>query len=80
MTRVPEVRNHGVSYYGFSKDEKLRKVQQEQLQKVRAETKKQQSSAQEARNKRAQQLKARLRAAGNRKRQRQGLPPLPDSG
>jgi Domain of unknown function (DUF4078) len=77
---VAEVRNHGVSYYGFSKDDKLRKVQQEQLSKVRAETKKQQLSAEAARTKRAQQLKARLRAASNRKRQRQGLPPLPDSG
>jgi len=69
-----------VSYYGFAKDEKLRKAQQEQLAKVRAETKKQQTAAQEGREKRAQQLKARLRAASNRKRQRQGLPPLPDSG
>ncbi|XP_059480919.1 coiled-coil domain-containing protein 174 [Neocloeon triangulifer] len=74
-----EVRNHGVSYYAFSKDEKQRKAQQEQLAKVRAETKKQQNAALEGRERRAQQMKARLRAAANRKRQRQGLPPLPDS-
>lgn len=66
---------HGVGYYQFSKDEEKRKTQQEALKNLRKETEDQQKRAQELKLLREKQLKARIKAARNRKRARMELPP-----
>ncbi|XP_065157400.1 coiled-coil domain-containing protein 174 [Atheta coriaria] len=71
-----EARTHGVGYYGFSKDESVRNEQQNALKNLRKETEAQQKQAQEVKQNRERQLAARVRAAQNRKRAREGLPPL----
>lgn len=73
-----EARTHGVGYYGFSKDEQERSMQQENLRKLREETERQQKKSQNLRALREQQLAARAKAARNRKRARMGLPPEED--
>lgn len=73
-----EARSHGVGYYGFSQDEAERRVQQDALSKLRQETQREQVAAQGLRERRQQQLQARLKAARQRKRTRLGLPPLED--
>lgn len=75
MYVVAEARTHGVGYYQFSKAEEVRKRQQEALKNLRKETEEQQRRAQELKQLREKQLKARVRAAKNRKRARMGLPP-----
>jgi hypothetical protein len=78
LPRVPEARSHGVGYYGFSQDEAERRAQQDALSKLRQETQREQVAAQGLRERRQQQLQARLKAARQRKRTRLGLPPLED--
>uniref|UniRef100_A0A1Y1MAG5 CCDC174 alpha/beta GRSR domain-containing protein n=1 Tax=Photinus pyralis TaxID=7054 RepID=A0A1Y1MAG5_PHOPY len=73
-----EARTHGVGYYGFSKDEEERAKQQEALKNLRQETEQEQKKAQDLRELREKQLKARAKAARNRKRARMGLPPEED--
>jgi hypothetical protein len=75
---VTEARSHGVGYYGFSQDEARRHVQQDALFKLRQETQREQVAAQGLRDRRQQQLQARLKAARQRKRARLGLPPEED--
>lgn len=72
---LAEARAHGVGYYGFSQDEAERRAQQDALSKLRQETKREQVGAQRLRERRQQQLQARLKAARQRKRARMGLPP-----
>jgi hypothetical protein len=72
---LAEARAHGVGYYGFSQDEVERRAQQDALSKLRQETKREQVGAQRLRERRQQQLQARLKAARQRKRARMGLPP-----
>lgn len=74
-----EARTHGVGYYGFSRDEEERAKQQENLRKLREETEAEQKRAQELRMIREKQLKARAKAARDRRRARLGLPPGGDS-
>lgn len=71
-----EARTHGVGYYGFSKDEEERARQQESLNNLRKETQQKQKTAQEVKKNREKQMKTRILAATNRKRVREGLPPL----
>lgn len=73
-----EARTHGVSYYNFSKDEEVRRKQQEELKNLREETKAQQRKAAEMKEFREKQLRARIQAAKERKRIRLGLPPTAD--
>ncbi|XP_046399605.1 coiled-coil domain-containing protein 174 [Ischnura elegans] len=73
-----EVRSHGVAYYAFSREEKTREAEQEELRKLRAETEKGQAAASELRARRQEQMAARLKAARARKRAREGLPPEPE--
>jgi ATPase subunit of ABC transporter with duplicated ATPase domains len=75
---LAEARSHGVGYYAFSQDEAERRAQQEALSKLRQETQREQVAAQGLRERRQQQLQARLKAARQRKRARMGLPPLED--
>jgi hypothetical protein len=75
---VTEARSHGVGYYGFSQDEARRHTQQDALFKLRQETQREQVAAQGLRDRRQQQLQARLKAARQRKRARLGLPPEED--
>ncbi|XP_034253693.1 coiled-coil domain-containing protein 174 [Thrips palmi] len=71
-----EARTHGVGYFPFSRDESVRRTQQDDLKKLRKETEAKQKAALTQRERRQQLLNARLRAAHNRKRAREGLPPL----
>jgi hypothetical protein len=75
---VTEARSHGVGYYGFSQDEAKRRAQQDALSKLRQETQREQVAAHGLRERRQQQLQARLKAARQRKRARLGLPPEED--
>lgn len=70
-----EARTHGVGYYSFSKDEEERAKQQEALKKLRDETEAKQKRAQELKAIREKQLAARIKAAKDRRRARLGLPP-----
>lgn len=73
---LAEARTHGVGYFPFAKDESARRAQQDELRSLRKETEGQQKAALSQREKRKQLMRARLRAAHNRKRAREGLPPL----
>ncbi|KAJ1531823.1 hypothetical protein ONE63_000476 [Megalurothrips usitatus] len=73
-----EARTHGVGYFPFARDEGTRRSQQDDLRKLRRETEAKQKSALTQRERRQQLMQARLRAAHNRKRAREGLPPLAD--
>jgi len=73
-----EARQHGVGYFAFSTDDAERRAQQTALKNLRSETEKQQAATNAARQRRAELLNKRLRAAHNRKRARDGLPPLAD--
>lgn len=72
----PEARTHGVGYFPFSRDEGTRRSQQDDLKKLRRETEAKQKAALSQRERRQQLMQARLRAAHNRRRAREGLPPL----
>ncbi|KAE8750795.1 hypothetical protein FOCC_FOCC002505, partial [Frankliniella occidentalis] len=71
-----EARSHGVGFFAFARDEAVRRTQQEDMRKLRKETESKQKAALTQRDRRAQLMRARLRAAHNRKRAREGLPPL----
>lgn len=73
-----EARQHGVGYYGFSKDDDERAKQQEALRKLRLETEQQQKKAQDLKALREKQMALRMKAARNRRRARLGLPPEED--
>ncbi|KAG6461668.1 hypothetical protein O3G_MSEX012772 [Manduca sexta] len=74
-----EARIHGVGYYAFSTDETERQAQMEELKKQREETLRKQKEAEEIRKERDALMAARVAAARQRQRARQGLPPLPDT-
>ncbi|KAJ2954819.1 hypothetical protein O0L34_g3131 [Tuta absoluta] len=70
-----EARMHGVGYFAFSTDEKVRREQMEELLSRREETLRAQAAAEAARRRQDDLLAARLRAARARQRLRAGLPP-----
>ncbi|KAI5645785.1 hypothetical protein NE865_02055 [Phthorimaea operculella] len=70
-----EARMHGVGYFAFSTDEKVRREQMEELLARREETLRAQAAAEAARRQQEDLLAARLRAARARQRLRAGLPP-----
>ncbi|XP_026681043.1 coiled-coil domain-containing protein 174 [Diaphorina citri] len=74
-----EARQHGVGYFGFSSDETERARQIETLNEMRDTTRLERDKVRQMRRLRRRQFKTRLRATENRKRESQGLPPLPAS-
>ncbi|XP_055382868.1 coiled-coil domain-containing protein 174 [Condylostylus longicornis] len=73
-----EARQHGVGYYAFSTDDEERARQLRELYELRAETLEEQNKREAERQQRDIILSERVRAAENRLRARQGLPPLED--
>lgn len=73
---IIEARTHGVGYYAFSTDHTERVKQQEELDEIRERTLQEQQKREEQRNTRERIIAERVRAAKNRQRARQGLPPL----
>lgn len=71
-----EARTHGVGYYAFSTDEAERIQQQRELEKARQETQAQQKRHDDLRAERDRIVAARVLAAKNRIRARNGLPPI----
>ncbi|KAG7207113.1 hypothetical protein KM043_000989 [Ampulex compressa] len=69
-----EARAHGVAYYAFSQDEKMRSEQQENLARLRKDTEQRQREAKELKYLRDKMEQNRLRAARIRQRVRAGLP------
>ncbi|GFS12499.1 coiled-coil domain-containing protein 174 [Elysia marginata] len=63
-----EIRAHGVGYYQFSKDHSKRQEELEELQKLRDETKNQQSTKEKIKDKRKAMLEARLAKVRQRRK------------
>lgn len=78
MHLITEARTHGVGYYQFSTDGEERTKQQKELEKERKATVASQKERDEQRSAREKIIAARVKAARNRQRARQGLPPLED--
>ncbi|XP_012278357.1 coiled-coil domain-containing protein 174 [Orussus abietinus] len=74
-----EARTHGVGYYAFSQDEEVRAKQQENLNKLRQETKQKQKEMTELKTLKSKMEQNRLKAARIRQRIRAGLPAEPTS-
>ena len=74
-----EIRTHGVSYFGFSKDDEKRQEQIRELKQLSQQTKATREKVTRERKKEASQLKERLRKVRARKRARLGLPPKESS-
>lgn len=73
-----EARTHGVGYFKFSTDDEERIKQQKELDTLREATLAEQKKREEQRQQRENIIKERVKAARNRQRARQGLPPLED--
>ncbi|XP_017874750.1 PREDICTED: coiled-coil domain-containing protein 174 [Drosophila arizonae] len=71
-----EARTHGVGYYAFSTDEEERMQQQRELEKARQETQAEQKRHDDLRAERDRIIAARVLAAKNRIRARNGLPEI----
>ncbi|TDG39811.1 hypothetical protein AWZ03_013765 [Drosophila navojoa] len=71
-----EARTHGVGYYAFSTDEAERMQQQRELEKARQETQAEQKRRDDLRAERNRIIAARVLAAKNRIRARNGLPAI----
>lgn len=72
-----EARQHGVGFFRFSSDEATRAAQLSDLEATRTATLDARAKAKEVARLRKRQFKMRLRMTENRKRESQGLPPLP---
>jgi hypothetical protein len=66
-----EIRTRGTGFYGFSKDEELRKKEMESLEKERAETERAREVRQEAKDKRKREIEERRKVIEEKRSQKE---------
>jgi Domain of unknown function (DUF4078) len=66
-----EIRTRGTGFYGFSKDEELRKKEMESLEKERAETERAREVRQEAKDERKQEIEERRKVLEEKRSQKE---------